>query len=184
MSTATWKIDKELAEIIMGDGVSTFFDLDRGWQWNWLLAKASQYEWAAFTPDDYTGYGDILCAKCAVKMVAEGKFDEIELFTYELSDIMGCDVCYEELGGWDCECRKCGKWELVTKGCMVVDAEKRMLFTTPQEYPGDDVEWLCGDCVEAAIDKYVTSADPDHLDSSGFAIKEGFSLESEEGATS
>lgn len=177
MSTATWKINKERADIIMGDGADDDFDLNRAWQWNWLLAKATQYEWAAFTPEEYEGYENTLCEKCAVRWVSEGKVEEIELFTYELTEIMYCDSCGTDLGGWDIECAKCERSEWVTEGAMIFDEERYLLCNHDDEYPGDDVKWLCHTCANEALNEQVGYNDTyDTI----YSIKDGFTMETSE----
>ena len=89
MSTATWKINKGTRRH-HGRWSRDDFDLNRAWQWNWLLAKTTQYEWMRPSPRKITRGYENTPVKIA-RLMGVGKVEEIELFTYELTEIMYCD---------------------------------------------------------------------------------------------
>lgn len=149
MSTASWTIDRETAEIIMPSGRDSF-DMDRAWPRNGALWSANSYEWCH--PFD----GGIECAKCGIERAKEAEGEEydlrkvptgdggwgLEFCTYEFTEMMHCD-CGVTLGGWEDVCSICDEL------CSTYDDAKLHLFG----YIGD-MEFMGGH-----LYKFVATAD-------------------------
>lgn len=163
MSTATWTIDKDAAELIAREEEPKRWNLDRAWVSNWALASANQYDWAAF--DDDENPSEIICWRCAIKQVIDGEREKAGLFTYEEQEEVLCSVCNEIwVGGTTVECECCGEYTWSTP---VVHPETYLWgnHTPYQEHGGavklypdgqenyDDREdeegrWVCYDCID------------------------------------
>lgn len=169
MSTATWTIDHEDAELISSPrDESMYWNLNRAWPSNWLIGNANQYEWAAFDEE-----GIIICWRCAVKNVLDGIWEKVELFTYEDTEEVLCDQCDAIwLGGFavDCECCERTVWSVpvITTATRLWGSEITYSEGGGAELLNDDGSvnyddrmydcgdggggWVCCDCLEAHYD--------------------------------
>lgn len=174
MSTATWKISRETAEIIMPGGRDSI-DLDRAWPANWALNSANQYEWC------HVYDGGIECVACGLEAVLEGgeeyewrkvtwetsdgeTHEGLEFATYEFSELVYCE-CGEVLGGWVDQCqfnddkvdhglcdnysnRENPKPDTVLYGYIVEGDIGNEAVWFPDDMPGDDdnSRAICQEC--------------------------------------
>lgn len=110
MSTASWTIDRETAEIIMPDvNDRNSLNLDNAWPRNGGLWSANSYEWC------HVYDGGIDCVYCGIESLIDGigKYGDIvegplEFATYEFTELHHCD-CGVTLGGWEENCSDCGE---------------------------------------------------------------------------
>ena len=110
MSTASWTIDRETAEIIMPDvNDRSSLNLDNAWPRNGGLWSAKSYEWC------HVYDGGIDCVHCGIESLIKGvdKYGEkvegpLEFATYEFTEMWHCD-CGVTLGGWEEDCAICGE---------------------------------------------------------------------------
>lgn len=169
MSTASWTIDRETAEIIMPSGRESF-DMDRAWPRNGAMYSANQYDWC------HVFDGGIECAKCGILRAKEAEGEEydlrkvptgdggwgLEFCTYEFTELMHCD-CGETLGGWEEDCSDCGELcstyddaELHLFGYigemeMMGFTMFEIVFSTDDTPPADvydSVRPICGPCLD------------------------------------
>lgn len=156
MSTASWTIDRETAEIIMPDvNDRSSLNLDNAWPRNGGLWSANSYEWC------HVYDGGIDCVYCGIESLIDGigKYGDIvegplEFATYEFTELYHCD-CGVTLGGWEENCSDCGEW------CSTYDNAGLHLFGYIGEAEGleivfsaddipvhDTVRPICGPCLD------------------------------------